>query len=443
MARSGLVKDLDLRVRVDRLEPTAAGLARPADAEPSGAAEGSIELAGVLAGEVAQARVEHVGRRRAYGRLLAVIEPAADRVEPACAHFLRCGGCQLLHAASVHQRRLKRSWVAERLGLDPSRVDAVVPAPRDLGYRAFAKLVVGPGGILGSYRPRSHDVESMDGCRIHAPAIEVVADALRARLSDAGVPTGLRYVLVRASMAEGACGVTLVTAAEATPGLDAVVARLGQLEVVRAVSQHVNPSEGDALWGDGPTRLLLKKGPLVERVGPVEQDLLEGAFSQVNPEAAALLYGHVASMLRGSRRVADLYAGSGGVAQTLLHEGVARVVAVEATPAAAAALDAAASRWRDGDRLAVRHGPVEDHLDVLSDVDAAVVNPPRKGLGPDVVRALADRGPPRLIYVSCEPKTLARDLASLAAAYTLERVTPFDLFPQTRHVETVVVLRRG
>ena len=440
MARSGLVEDLDVQVRVDRLGPTATGLAHPTDSR-----SGTLEVGGVLAGEVARVRVEHVGRRRAYGRLLEVVKPAPDRVEARCSHFLRCGGCQLLHASGAHQRRLKRGWVAERLGLDRRRVDAVVPAPRDFGYRAFAKLVVGPGGILGSYRPRSHDVESMDGCRIHAPAIERVADAMRARFGRDGVPAGLRYVLVRASMAEGAGLVTLVTAAEAAPGLEAVVELLGQLDVVRAVSQHVNPSEGDALWGGGPTRLLLKKGPLVERVGPIVQDLLEGAFSQVNPEAAALLYGHVASALHGARRVADLYAGSGGVAQTLLHEGVARVVAVEATPAAAAALDAAAERWRAGerDRLEVRHGPVEDHLEVLRHVDAAVVNPPRKGLGPEVTAAFAAHGPERVVYVSCEPKTLARDLEALSAAYAIERVTPFDLFPQTRHVETVVTATRS
>lgn len=440
MARSGSARapDLDPETEVlgvDRLEPTGSGLS---------AGPVPTEIPGSLPGEVVRVEIEHAGRHRRYARLLDVLEPSEHRIRPGCPHFLACGGCQLLHAEGRFQRRHKRAGVAEALGLELDRVDPVVPSPRDFGYRAFAKLVVGEGGlILGSYRPRSHDVESMRGCRIHAAPIEQVADALRDDFRLVPAPPELRYVLLRASMSEGAVLVTLVTASGRVPGLDRVIGLLRELDRVRAVVQHVNPSEGDALWGRGPTREVFRRGPLLERVGPVEQDLLAGAFSQVNPEGAALLYQHVSDrLLEGGpiRRAADLFAGSGGIAQTLLHAGVDSVVAVEATPAAAAALEEAGSRWPG--RLEVRSGAVEAHRSVLDDLEAAVVNPPRKGLGPVVIEALLERGPPRLGYVSCDPTTLARDLKALAAAYRIERVTPFDLFPQTRHVETVVIASR-
>lgn len=435
MARSGLDKDPKRTVRIARVESTGMGVADGPH---------PVEVPGTLPDEEVRVHVEHVGRRRSYARGVHVVSPSPHRVEAGCPHFLACGGCQLLHAEGRFQRRLKRGWVADALGRRPDEVDAVIPSPRDLGYRAFAKLVVGPGGVLGSYRPRTHDVQSMAGCRIHAAPVERIAEAVRADFEAHGVPSGLRYVLIRASMAEGAALVTLVTAKDDAPGLAELSARLGALEVVQAVSQHVNPSEGDALWGDGPTYPLVAKGPLFEHVGPIVQDLLSGAFSQVNPEGAALLYEHVAEALAGAGRVADLYAGSGGIAQTIRLHGAERVVAVEATPAAAAALDGAAERWnaeRPGS-FEVRHGDVEAHLDALRGVDAAVVNPPRRGLAPKLTRALVERGPLRLVYVSCNPASLARDLEELGSAYDVERVTPFDLFPQTRHVETVVILGR-
>jgi len=464
-------------------EPTEAAVRAPSrpggrsgSRAPEHPGEVPVEVPGTLPGERVRVALEHAGRRRRSARLVEVLQPSPDRVDPACPHFSRCGGCQLLHAVPALQRRAKRAWVAEALEWPESRVDPVVPSPRAFAYRAFAKLVVGPDGILGSYRPRSHDVQSMEGCRIHTTSIERVADDLRAHFgADGGAPAGLRYVLLRASIAESAVLVTLVTDRDDVPGLARIVERWRDRRDVGAVLQHVNPSEGDALWGRGPTRSLLHRGPLWERVGPIRYDLLAGAFSQVNPEGAALLYDHVARALfgacvgdgsgaapsdasRGSParttdgagrapgvrstpvRAADLYAGSGGIAQTLLHAGLTEVVAVEAAPAAAAALHEASRRWAG--RLAVRCGPVEDHLEVLDTVDAAVANPPRKGLADAVVGALRDRGPRRVVYVSCNLATLARDLRALAPAYRLERVTPFDVFPQTRHVETVVQLAR-
>ncbi len=438
MAASGSASDPD-RTTVDirRVEASGVGV---------GVRRGGhrFEVPGTLVGETVRARVVHRGRRTTFGTLEEIVRSSAQRVEPDCPHFLTCGGCQLLHATVAHQQELKRGWVASALGLRSEDVDPVVPSPESFGYRAFAKFVVSPEGVLGSYRPRTHDVQDMTGCRVHAPAIEDVADALRAAFAERSPPDGLRYVLVRASRMEQASLVTLVTR---TPEVDVsgCLAVLRDVASVRAVHQHVNSTSGDALWGEGAVLTCFERGALSEKVGPIRQDLLSGAFSQVNPAGAARLYAHVQAQLLRVGRVADLYAGSGGIAQTLLHGGAERVIAVESTRSAVDALRRAATRWVSGtaSRLEVRAGTVTEHRSTVAEVDAVVVNPPRKGLEPALVQALVERGPDRLVYVSCEPRTLARDLAELRPTYRVERTTPFDLFPQTRHVETVVTARRG
>jgi 23S rRNA (uracil1939-C5)-methyltransferase len=389
--------------------------------------------------------VQHVGRDGTrYGVAEAILRPAPERVEARCPHFLACGGCDLLHLDLAAQRAFKRRRVAEALGLPLDRVAETVASPRSLGYRALAKLVVGPGGILGSYRPRTHDVEDMKGCVVHAPEAEAVVEAARAALAGRD-PGDLRYVLVRASLAEGRAVVTLVTRG-APPPAPLVAALTPRADVARVV-HHVHAGAGDALWGEGPSHVLMDRGPVVEVVGPVRQSLEAGAFVQINPGAAGRLYARaVADADPAGARVLDLYAGSGGVSLALLAAGAASVVAVESVPAAAAAALAAAAAQGVSDRLEVRAAPVEVALSAWSGPapERVTVNPPRKGLGPGVVAALGALGVPRLVYVSCNPTSLARDVAGLSAAgYAVAAVTPVDLFPHTDHVETVAVLTRG
>ncbi len=153
--------------------------------DEAGVARGPVRVAGVLPTEEVEVRVEHVGKRGvAYARLARVLRAAPERVETRCPHFLDCGGCDLLHAPLSLQHALARGRIARALGLELERVEPVIESPRALGYRALAKLVVGPERILGSYRPRSHEVVSMDGCLVHAPEAEVVVESLRALIRE-------------------------------------------------------------------------------------------------------------------------------------------------------------------------------------------------------------------------------------------------------------------
>lgn len=411
-------------------------------------------VAGLLPGERARVQVVHTNKRGVFfGDVVEVLESAPDRQIVACPHFLECGGCDFLHAPISLQHQHKRGLVAAALDLPLERVEPVVPSERQRGYRAFAKLVAGPGGILGSYRPRSHDVVDMAGCLIHAPSVERVVDALRDLLQEArrsgrvgADEAALRYVLVRGSMYEERVVVTLV-ARQADARLPAQLAEaLASRPDVARVVLHVNDDPGDALLSRGPNLVLHDAGAPEERVGAVVQTLESGAFSQVNPFGAAALHQKVVELAEPQdRTVLDLYAGSGGLGLSLAAAGAQEVWGYEALPEAVTAARQSAERMGLSGRVHYEAKSVEEALEEAPETPIVVVNPPRKGMSYEVVRALAERGAERLIYVSCHPRSLARDLEMLREAVSLEidRVVPVDLFPETRHVETIVSARLG
>lgn len=397
-----------------------------------------LELVGAIPGERVRALVTHVtGSGRAFGRVLSVDRAAPERQEPGCSHHLRCGGCDYLHVAPEAERAAKRRQLSEVVGLPAAEI---LESPRELGYRALAKLVVTAEGLLGSYRPHSHDVEDMQGCLVHAAGVERIVDRLRETLAAAPRPVDLRYVLVRGSFADGKAVVTLVVRAlrSATPRF-LLPALSAMPEVVRVIATE-NDSEGDALLVGGPEELLLDRGFPVERVGPIEQWLDAGAFAQVNPGAAARLYERAAELAAPSgRAVLDLYSGSGGLGLTMAARGARTVTGIERSAEAVTAAERAARRLGYEARARFIAAKVSPEAVAPLAAEVVVLNPPRAGAGAAVMRALALKAPYRMIYVSCNPMTLARDLEVLreGAEVSEERLLGVDLFPRTRHIEAL------
>jgi len=336
-----------------------------------------------------------------------------------------------LHAPYAVQLAAKRARVVRAHGFE--NVEETVPSPRVFGYRALAKLVVGPGGVLGSYRARSHDVADMLGCVVHAPEAEAIVDAMRA------LPfLGIRYVLVRASLAEKRAIVVLVTRDEDARGAEVIAGALEKRDDVAAVYHHVNASSGDELLGPGPHRALFDKGTVHETIGSLRYALEPGAFAQVNPLAAAELYARaVAVAAPAGKRVLDLYSGSAGLALAFARAGASEVVAVESIAAAVRAGERSA--LINDAKIRFVHARAEEAP--LEHFDLVVLNPPRKGASREVLERITQIKPAQLLYVSCNPDTLARDLA-LLEHYTLARAIPVDLFPHTRHVETIALALR-
>jgi 23S rRNA (uracil1939-C5)-methyltransferase len=447
-----------------------------ADLDDDGAGVGEVagaalHVSGALPAEQVEAIVSHVSphaqiRQEGWARLERIIAPSDDRRAPVCPGFGRCGGCAIQHLAYERQLEWKRARIvrafAAHAALRDLAVAAAVASPRLLGYRNNAKLVAarpGPGRptVLGAYAPRTHDVVDLLGCRMVEPAIDAVATELRGLLDQLAVEvydeaklTGrLRYVVLRSNQA-GQVLCTLIVARPLPNGRELADRLRGARPEVVGVVEHENRTRGNAIFAGadpGPDRTLAGEATLVDvlSVGgqTIQLRLTPGAFFQSNREVAGLAYGALAKALAlgAGERVVDAYSGVGGIGLALARGG-AEVIGIEAH--AGAVQNAAEAAARNGLPTArFVAGDAGTGLATLDRADAIVVNPPRRGCAPDVLDQIARLAPRAVGYLSCDPDTLARDLAVLATrGYRPAAVTPYDMLPHTPHVEALAILTR-
>jgi 23S rRNA (uracil1939-C5)-methyltransferase len=376
-------------------------------------------------------RVADLHRRRRYARAAVgqVLRRGPGRVEPACVHFARdgCGGCQWQHLSEPVQARAKRRIVGDalrRLGGLAVEDPPLVPSPRAYGYRATITLAVRwerEAPVVGFHQgERSERVFALQRCEIAREEIRVLWAALQPALD--ALPRGTDVRLKLRVARNGARHVVVVGGEGAWTGAEALASAAAAGRCPAAVWWQ--PSKGAARRMAGPAA---DRGAL--------------AFEQVNAEVAGVLLQAVVGAVPGpAGRVLDLYAGTGEGGLALARPG-REVVAVELDRSAAAY--AAGQARRDGRPLEVLCARVEDVIGRLLPADVVVVNPPRVGMAAAVTAALARHPPARLVYVSCDPATLARDLQRLGATADRLRLRCYDMFPQTSHVETLAVLDRG
>jgi len=366
-------------------------------------------------------------RRHAFARVGELVTPGEGRVAPRCAHFREdaCGGCQWQHLSEDAQRAAKRRLVGDalrRIGKLAVDDPPLVESPAAFGYRGTVTLTVagrGASRVAGFHREGGAEVFPLERCEIAAEPLNALWAALRpalrtlpegddVRLALRVTPEGALHVMVRGG--EGAwTGAAALEAAARAAGL--------------APTVWWQPAKG-----------------AVRRMAGPEAEAAAVAFEQVNAAVAEALRSDVLAVLPAAGRVLDLYAGAGAVGLALAARGC-DVVTVEVD---ARAVRATKERARKGAlRLRAVAAKVEDVLAGLLPSDAVVVNPPRTGLDAAAGAALAAAPPGRLVYVSCDPATLARDLARLGAtAGCLTTLRSYDMFPQTSHVETLAVLDR-
>ena len=423
-----------------------------------GAAGGrQIHVADLLPGEWAEVAVDHASPHKpeAWATITKRIgAPSPERVVPACPAFGRCGGCTWQHLSYAAQLVAKRERVVAALGTDV--VADVRPSPAELGYRNKGKYVVGATGsgdlILGAYAPRSHHVVDTLGCRVVAPVIDEVATWLRGAAADAKIipydeatrAGELRYAIIRE--VDGDVMIVLVTTTAAPRAkLERIANAMSRHAAVRGIVAITNDRRDGAIVPSGSAaRVLLGHGYLVEHLAGVPIEVGASEFLQVNRAQAAAMYARVADLAAGARTAIDLFAGLGGIGLHLARAGTV-VIAVEIDRDAVAQLRRAAEAANlPLTALAGDAGKIAD--DVRARLgerpDVVVVNPPRKGLA-GALDLVVELAAPTVIYVSCGPESLGRDLAALAThGYTPDVIEPFDLMPGTSQVETIVRLRR-
>ncbi|CAN5179652.1 23S rRNA (uracil(1939)-C(5))-methyltransferase RlmD [soil metagenome] len=379
------------------------------------------------------ALVEH--RRWARGRLARIVEPSPDRREAPCPLYERCGGCTLEHLHYPAQLAAKLRIVSDalsRIGKLEVEPSGIVPSPEEFRYRnrvTFTLRRLASGRVVAGFHELDNPgrILDIDGrCLLPEEPLAVAWEELRAGWGSgaAKLPAGKQLRLTLRATADGA--VSLVIDGGRGPGRPAEL-----LEAVPSLA---------AVWHRRNRSAELVAGAAVvrDRWGDDEVEVSGDAFLQVNRAAAALLEQHVLELAGEVRGVGviDAYCGVGLRGSRLARAG-AEVVGIELSSAAVAEARRAAP---DGIRFI--EGRVEANLPAELPAELVIVNPPRAGLAAETCDALLAEPPERVIYVSCDPATLARDLRRLAGGFAAESVRCFDLFPQTAHVETVVSLTR-
>ncbi len=383
-----------------------------------------------------------------------------------CQHWNDCGGCPLIRIDYPKQLRHKFDKVKTafvQAGFDPLFLKKTLKptraSPNTLGYRNKAKWILqfdNHGHLkMGIYRPGTHDVVDIPHCAVHAPLINEISLYIKDKLIEEKVRCAssakggaLRYMIVRHSFREKKLMVVFVTSGEDVPGLDRVVRAVDAKysEKIVSIVQNINQDSGNVLLGEA-NKFLKKKGDLTENLGSFRVPVGPLSFLQVNTGQAGYLYKRVKELIgSGPYELGlDLYSGVGLIAMHLASV-TKKILAVEEV--GPAALEGMTTARRN--RI---HNVLELCSDALDGVntflgewgapDWVVLNPPRKGCDEQVLAALASRPPRKLVYVSCNPVTLARDIHLLQAAYSgfeLKTLEPVDMFPQTEHVECIALL---
>ena len=437
------------RLTIDGYDSGGAGVAR---------LDGQVVFVqGGIRGETCTVRLTHVGRTALWGAVAEVLTPSPARVAPDCPHFPRCGGCQLRHmsyAEELEAKRIKVSDALRRLGGAEIDLPPVLGAARPERYRNKAQFPVAKGAI-GFYRARSHEVIDVPDCLLQSEAAGRLRTAVKDWMTRYAVPayderakTGLvRHVYVRTNRAGRSLCCLLVNGRgvpreaeliralrDAEPGLAGVVLGVNQ--------KHNNVILGDSyrtLWGEDA---------LTDTLCGLTFRLSVPSVYQVNPDQTEVLYGKAVELagLTGAETVLDLYCGIGTIGLAMARRARA-VWGAEVVPEAVD--DAVANAARNGITnarfLCADAGEAARRLAAEGvRPDVICVDPPRKGLAGDVVDTIADMAPDRVVYVSCDPATLGRDVKRFAGrGYVLRQAQAVDMFPRTQHVETVALLTRG
>ncbi len=436
--------DKTVLVQIDKLVHGGKGLAH----------DGSLAVfvEGVLPGESVRIQLERVKKGYAEGRLLEVVTPSPHRTDAPCPVYGQCGGCQLQHASPTAQLELKRSILTETLvrlgGLTAVDVPPFIASPEVYGYRHRARLAVvtpkGKAASLAYHEEGSHRLVPIAACPLLAPRLnEVIAHLNRALAGSGALATVLQEVRLALSVTTGELMIQYeaerCTRRQAEGWFERVRTGLAGLK-----GQVLIAGRGlqQRRWVDGETAL-------TEQVAGLRLRCSDRSFVQANWRLNETLVETVTDWTltgqdRAPLRVLELYAGIGNFGLPLARGG-ALVTLVEANPAALA--DARYNaRVNHVGRCRFRQGPAEAILDASmpDEYDLVLMDPPRTGLSKEALAGLLRLRPHRLVYLSCDPPTLARDLRAMReAGYRVTRLQGFDMFPQTMHIETLVELTQA
>ncbi|WP_395096571.1 23S rRNA (uracil(1939)-C(5))-methyltransferase RlmD [Bacillus amyloliquefaciens] len=421
-----------------------------------------IFVPNALPEEKAQIKVTRIKKGFAFGRLIELKEESPHRTDAPCTIYKQCGGCQLQHMTYEGQLLFKQKQVKdvlERIGkLDLSNVTVhpTLGMKDPWNYRNKAQVPVGEreGGLVaGFYQQRSHDIIDMSACLIQQSKNDEAVQAVKDICTSYGVKAyneerhkgWLRHIMVRYGVVTGEMMIVFITRTSDFPHKAKIIEDItAQFPHVKSIVQNINPNKTNVIFGD-ETNVIWGEEYIYDLIGDVKFAISARSFYQVNPEQTKVLYDRALEYaeLQGEETVIDAYCGIGTISLFLAKQ-AKKVYGVEIVPEAIE--DAKRNAELNGITNAeFAVGEAETVIPKWYEegitADTLVVDPPRKGCDEALLRTIIDMKPKRVVYVSCNPGTLARDLRVLEnGGYQTHEVQPVDMFPHTNHVECVAVL---
>jgi 23S rRNA (uracil1939-C5)-methyltransferase len=424
--------------------------------------EAVVFVPGALPQERVLARLVHKGQRHWLSQLDQVLVASPERRRPPCSLASSCGGCSLQHLAPAAQARWKGDHVAQalqRIAAINHPVAPLMAAPIDLGYRNRAIIPLerrSDGQVRGGYYRRgSHRIVNLNQCPVLDPRIDALVEPIKADLAATDWPIdrdghnggGLRHLALRLGRRSGEMQITLISSHDRLPGLGTLARQwTNRWDGVVGVSLNLQPEATNVLMGP-QTRLISGRATVRERFADLEFTIASDTFFQVFTEQAERVVPLLLDVLASADRpglAIDAYCGIGTYSLPLAAAGW-QVLGLEINPRSVdlAQRNAKANGLEQRCAFAACDvaGALAEHL---PGADLLFIDPPRRGLDQEVVATILSATPRRLVYLSCNPATLARDLKPLVSSGRMELllVQPIDFFPHTTHVETLVVLRR-
>lgn len=422
-----------------------------------------IFIEGALKGEKVKVRIVKVNKNFAYGKLMEVLEASEERVNPPCAIYKRCGGCKLQHASYKAQLDFKWDRVKDcvsKIGkLDPSIVKYPLGMENPWRYRNKVQLPIGliNGEVkIGFFAPRSHDIIDMESCLIQDEIGDKVVKLTREWIEKFNIrpynvdgeydEKGIvRHIMIRRGFTTNEVMVVLVTNGEKLPHKEEFVdLMVKNIPGIKSVIQNINSKKTNVILGL-ESKTLWGEDTISDYIGDFRFNISPLSFFQVNPIQTEVLYGKALEYanLTGNEEVFDAYCGTGTIT-LFLSQKAKKVYGVEIIPQA---IDNAWINAKENKVENVEFFVGESEV-VIPDLinkgvkaDVVVVDPPRKGCNKKLLDAITNIDAKKIVYVSCDPSTLGRDLQVLAEnGYKTLEVQPVDMFPNTSHVENVAKL---
>ena len=432
------------------------------DGEGIGKAEGyTLFIKDAVIGDTVEAKIMKAKKNYGYARLMRVLNPSPYRVEPKCPCARACGGCQLQFLSYEKQLEFKKNKVKGNLerigGFGQVEIEKVIGMEKPWRYRNKAQFPVGKNKdgeiITGFYAGRTHSIIPNRNCYLGAEVNEEILNQVIAYMTDnhvepyeeAGGKGLVRHILIRNGFKTGEIMVCIIANGRTLPKVNNLTERLQTIPGMTSISLNVNTKRNNVILGDEVITLWGQE-TISDYIGDIKFEISPLSFYQVNPVQTEKLYGTALEYagLTGKETVWDLYCGIGTISLFLAQK-AKQVYGVEIVPPAIE--DAKRNARRNGIENAEFYvGKAEEVLPQKYEeegirADVIVVDPPRKGCEPEVLDTMLHMKPERIVYVSCDSATLARDLKILCEKeYQIEKVAVCDMFGNSVHVETVCKL---